>query len=125
MSGVLAEADRKRLREELEARFHSLRVGIEAERGVARSERIGQYAGEVHDRGEESSVDAAAEVNDAIIDQHEAELRAVRLALGRIEDGTYGECATCGGEIGLRRLEAWPAAARCLPCQERSEGAAG
>ncbi len=123
MSGVLDEADRERLRGELEARLENLRAGIEAERGVARSERIGQYAGEVHDRGEESSVDAAAEVNDAIIDQHQAELRAVRIALGRMEDGTYGECASCGGEIGLPRLQAWPAAARCVSCQERTEGA--
>lgn len=123
MSVPLADRDRERLRETLEARLESLRAELDTERDVARSERIGQYAGEVHDRGEESSVDAAAEVSGAIMDQHKAELRAVRLALGRIEDGAYGECASCGGEIALQRLEAWPAAARCVTCQERSEGA--
>ena len=45
-----------------------------------------------------------------------AELRAVRAALKRIEDGTYGECANCGEEIAEKRLEIIPHAARCAKC---------
>lgn len=45
-----------------------------------------------------------------------AELRAVRAALRRIEDGSYGECANCGEKIPVKRLEIIPHAARCARC---------
>jgi RNA polymerase-binding transcription factor DksA len=45
-----------------------------------------------------------------------SELRAVRAALKRIREGTYGECVNCGDEIAERRLEIIPHAARCARC---------
>ena len=44
------------------------------------------------------------------------EIAQIETALARIEDGTYGECATCGGEIARARLEAVPHAAQCIKC---------
>ena len=44
------------------------------------------------------------------------EIGAVRRALQRIEDGTYGECANCGNAIADGRLEARPEAALCIEC---------
>jgi DnaK suppressor protein len=38
-------------------------------------------------------------------------------ALRRIELGTYGTCVDCGGGVPEGRLEAKPAAARCVSCQ--------
>ncbi|HEY8081353.1 MAG TPA: TraR/DksA C4-type zinc finger protein [Acidimicrobiales bacterium] len=37
-------------------------------------------------------------------------------ALSRIEAGTYGHCERCGKPISEARLEAMPAARRCLDC---------
>ena len=54
-----------------------------------------------------------------------AELHAVEAALRRIDDESYGECVDCGEMIPPARLEANPAAARCVPCQERVETRAG
>ena len=48
------------------------------------------------------------------------EIGAVRRALQRIEDGTYGECANCGNEIAAGRLEARPEAALCIECASAS-----
>ena len=45
-------------------------------------------------------------------------LRAVRAALRRIDEGSYGSCLDCGEEISLRRLAAMPTAALCIICQE-------
>jgi DnaK suppressor protein len=42
-------------------------------------------------------------------------------ALKRISAGNYGECAQCGGDIELKRLEAVPWARYCLKCQEARE----
>ena len=44
------------------------------------------------------------------------EIGAVRRALQRIEDGSYGECANCGNDIAAGRLEARPEAALCIDC---------
>lgn len=42
-------------------------------------------------------------------------------ALGRIDDGTYGACESCGGAIGKMRLMAFPRATLCVPCKQREE----
>ncbi len=44
-------------------------------------------------------------------------------ALRRIEDGTFGQCDTCGEEIELRRLEARPTTTCCVACKEEQERA--
>lgn len=55
------------------------------------------------------------------LDRVSALLRAVRAALTRIADGSYGECQRCGEEIQPKRLAALPWAAFCLPCQEQAD----
>lgn len=37
-------------------------------------------------------------------------------ALRRLDDGTYGLCATCGSPIGAPRLDARPFATTCIRC---------
>lgn len=38
-------------------------------------------------------------------------------ALGAIEDGSYGICASCGTDIAPARLEARPASRLCVDCK--------
>lgn len=52
-------------------------------------------------------------------DQHE--LQAVRAALKRMAEGSYGECVDCGKAIAPERLQASPAALRCIACQTKAE----
>ena len=42
-------------------------------------------------------------------------------ALGRIHDGTYGVCESCGEPIGKMRLMAFPRATLCMSCKQREE----
>lgn len=42
------------------------------------------------------------------------QLDLVDLALSRLDDETYGTCLDCGEQIGAERLEAMPAANRCI-----------
>ncbi len=44
------------------------------------------------------------------------EVRMIQAALGRIADGTFGECVACGEPISEERLNAVPHAARCKRC---------
>ncbi len=55
-------------------------------------------------------------------------LAKVDQALAKIESGDYGECASCGEEIGAKRLKARPVAELCIDCksdQEKLERHAG
>ncbi len=42
-------------------------------------------------------------------------------ALAKIDDGSYGVCEACGEAVGYPRLLAYPAARRCLSCQQKLE----
>lgn len=51
------------------------------------------------------------------IKEREARLiRKIEDALQRIEDGTFGICETCGGDIPLERLRARPVSTQCVDC---------
>jgi DnaK suppressor protein len=49
------------------------------------------------------------------------QLSLVRLALERLDEGTFGECLHCGKTIGEKRLEALPWTPYCIDCQEKIE----
>ena len=74
----------------------------------------------------EKSPDALDEVQHAAerelairnLDRESHLLRNVRLALQRIEDGTYGTCLRCDEDINPKRLNAVPWAPFCISCQE-------
>lgn len=53
--------------------------------------------------------------------KHAAQLRTIRHALAKFDDGSYGECEQCGNPIGFSRLQARPEARLCIGCQTRSE----
>jgi DnaK suppressor protein len=48
-------------------------------------------------------------------------LKALKEALRALQEGRFGECAECGGDIELKRLEAIPWARYCIRCQEARE----
>ncbi len=66
----------------------------------------------------EKEDDAALEGQGALIAR---EIASIRRALLRIEQGDYGTCVRCGGDIAPARLEARPEAALCIDCA-RKEG---
>jgi DnaK suppressor protein len=47
------------------------------------------------------------------------ELAALDAAAGRIADGTYGTCQSCGDPIAPERLEILPATTTCIRCADR------
>jgi len=52
--------------------------------------------------------------NQALAAQLRSELEEVERALGKLDEGTYGRCETCGEPIAPARLEAMPAARHCI-----------
>jgi DnaK suppressor protein len=77
----------------------------------------------------EKSADALDEVQHASerelairnLDRESNLLRNVRLALRRIDDGSFGTCLHCDEEISPKRIAAVPWAANCIQCQELAD----
>jgi DnaK suppressor protein len=77
----------------------------------------------------EKSADALDEVQHASerelairnLDRESNLLRNVRLALRRIDDGSFGTCLHCDEDISPKRLAAVPWAANCIQCQELAD----
>lgn len=57
----------------------------------------------------------------SLSDAERETLLKVEDALKRLDEGTYGTCASCGKLIGKPRLEAVPWARYCIKCQELAE----
>jgi DnaK suppressor protein len=55
----------------------------------------------------------------ALVRQVRHHLTEIDAALERVGGGTYGVCERCGAPIGDARLEALPAARRCIGCASR------
>ena len=56
-----------------------------------------------------------------VLNNERDKLAQIDRALGRIEDGSYGRCESCGQAIGKMRLMAFPRATLCMPCKQREE----
>lgn len=50
-----------------------------------------------------------------------ASVAEIENALERIEEGTYGQCASCGEKIPEARMKAMPFATLCVKCKEHEE----
>lgn len=56
-----------------------------------------------------------------LLEQAHIELAAVRQALERIENGSYGVCELCERDIPYPRLKSIPYTKHCVECQEMLE----
>ncbi len=82
-------------------------------------------AGGSGDAGDSAGDAAAAslirDITEAEIIHDIGEVRDIAAAEQRIATGQYGMCIDCGGAIRYKRLDAYPTAKRCFPCQVRRE----
>ena len=105
----------QRLKTLLEVRQHELRLRIEHHQ---------QYARRVEPESDAVDQAASGSEKESLLQGSSREqqlLRAIDLALGRIQDGTYGKCLSCGKEIGGKRLAAVPWTPCCIQCEENFE----
>ncbi len=121
MSQILDDKQRTALRLKLEARYSVLRMEIRAGLEASDNEDYRKLAGEVHDMGEEALADLLVDVRLAEIDRDIVEINDIKAALARMRSGHYGICTDCGAQIPRARLQAYPTAKRCEPCQRKHE----
>ena len=75
----------------------------------------------VSDDGDFADVAFRDAMQGAKLTRHQSQLRDIEEALRKIEEGTYGICDECEGDIPLGRLNVMPFALRCVDCQEKRE----
>jgi RNA polymerase-binding transcription factor DksA len=105
----------------LQGRRNALRDSIRDALLRSDSEPFIQIADQVHETEDEALADLLVDINLAEVDRLIGELRDVNAAMRRIVVGTYGYCIQCHDPIHAARLEAYPTATRCLPCQQLQE----
>jgi RNA polymerase-binding transcription factor DksA len=121
MSAELTDQQLNACKQVLLERKKQLREEIRQELLKQDSENYIALAGTVHDLEEESLADLLVDINLADVDRHIVEDRDIDAALLRIQAGSYGMCLSCSEQIPEERLQAYPTAIRCLPCQQHYE----
>ncbi len=68
---------------------------------------------------DQASDDNEVHVNIRLLQTDAKLLRAIESAITRIENGSYGICTICDGEISVARLKAVPWTSVCITCKEK------
>ena len=115
------EAELKKVRQQLEAEIAGLAADIrEAESAIA--ERLGDAVGDAGDDQADAGAKTFQREHELALTQNARELLELsERALARMEDGTFGVCASCGQAIGKARLQAFPRATLCVTCKQRED----
>ncbi len=102
-----------------------VRASLAAERDELEAQlaRLGHgaVAGDHYDPNfaDSSQVTAERGEAEALAETLKETLQDVERALDKLDAGTYGDCELCGKPIGEARLEAIPAARRCITCASK------
>ena len=102
-------AKNKKLKAQLQARLAELGAKVDEVSHELRT----AHSADWEERAIESEGD---EVLEALENSALAEIQQIQHTLGKIDDGSYGLCATCGGDIDEKRLAALPYAIQCITC---------
>jgi len=118
---ALTQTQTKELQRKIDQRREALLGELREDAERTREHPYAEHAGPAPDSGDESVASLFADLEQADMTRDLQEFRALEAARERIKEGEYGICLDCGSDIGFERLKAFPAAVRCIQCQERRE----
>lgn len=113
--------DKRRLDEfkrQLETRAQELRAELNRTEQDGRTSDVGDIAQDIGDRASSSYQKEFLFTRSTNV---RSMLQMVDNALGRIHEGNFGECISCGRDIEDKRLDAVPWTRHCRDCQEKLE----
>jgi len=73
------------------------------------------------DPTDQASMETDRNFDRRIKDRERKLIRKIEQAIGRIKDGEFGECESCGGDISIKRLQARPVTTYCIECKTAQE----
>jgi RNA polymerase-binding protein DksA len=122
MTSIDAERFREALLDERKRVEHAIASLRDQHPGSLDEEMEAVAATNDNHPGETATATLGREIDYTLGENSGQVLADIDSALGRIEQGTYGTCVSCGQEIPVQRLEAYPAASLCIDCKRRAEG---
>lgn len=102
----------------LQGLYLELTAEIEEARSVA-AVTVGGYAGE--DDADVGTRASQQEQQLTVVSGIMARRDQVESALQRLDEGSYGQCTSCGQPIPAERLEACPSVTECVECRRARE----
>ena len=115
------EAELAKVHDALAAEAAELRADIERSESDIAS-RLGDAVGDAGDDQADVGAKTYEREHELAMTHNARELLTqTEQALERIDNGTYGTCASCGEAIGKERLQAFPRAVLCVACKQREE----
>jgi DnaK suppressor protein len=75
----------------------------------------------IAEEAEAASIELTANLSIHLHERDRMILFQIDRALGKLEDGSYGQCESCAELIGSKRLKASPFATLCIACKEEQE----
>ncbi|QQB65169.1 TraR/DksA C4-type zinc finger protein [Kytococcus sedentarius] len=115
-----SKAELSEVRTELEAELRRLTQELE----LAEQDLLELVSSSIDSQGDEAdagSFSSERQHEMTLAENSRALLVQTTTALGRITDGTYGQCEVCSEPIGKMRLQAFPRATLCMPCKQHQE----
>jgi DnaK suppressor protein len=85
------------------------------------SEDMTLDANELPDEMDLASTEYLQSVTFRLRGREKSFLGKIQKALGKIEDGSFGNCENCDAPISIKRLEARPETTLCIKCKEEQE----
>ncbi|MSP26471.1 MAG: conjugal transfer protein TraR [Myxococcales bacterium] len=85
------------------------------------SEDMTLDANELPDEMDQASTEYLQSFTFRLRGREKSFLTKIDRALEKINDGSFGDCETCGEEIQDKRLEARPETTLCIRCKEEQE----
>ncbi|BDB29888.1 hypothetical protein Tamer19_53980 [Cupriavidus sp. TA19] len=106
---------------QLAAQMDAEKVRIRAIAGTADSPVVAPAQREHLDDGEVADEKTVQRQSDAMLKHYRMQLADIDAAQSRMKSGQYGVCIDCQQAIPFSRLQAYPTAMRCTPCQNLHE----
>jgi len=121
---ALTPQQTQKLQTTIEQRRQLLLAELREDRERVRRDQE-ELFGTVPDPGDASVATLIADLDKANLGRDVSELRELETARARLAEGSYGICIDCGRDIGFQRLQANPAAIRCIEDQTKFEATHG
>jgi DnaK suppressor protein len=93
----------------------------ELEETIAQLQTESDKNDQVQDQADQALSSAFETLKSSLHNNEYEEYKMIEKALKMVDAGTYGMCVDCQQPISEKRLESYPNATRCLPCQETAE----
>lgn len=107
--------------EEIKKDLEKQKDALLADAGVILGSGLNQGNETLTDLGDQASAEADQNFILRLREREQKLLKKIDEAIDRINEGTFGICESCGGQISVKRLKARPVTTLCIECKTKQE----